>query len=669
AASAGQAELVLKAIDELDAEFEIDAFGMKAESLAEAAKHLKDAEDRQAFVEATLKTVDDAVDADDFEHALKLGAIAQSASVKARDPELKKRVASRVTELKKLQKDWESLAEARQKLEASPDDAGANAQVGRYVCLQRGDWEHGLPMLAKGDDKKLAPLAERELADPVETDEQIKLADDWWNATLGESAAVKDRLQSHAAEWYSRALPQLTGVSKLRVEKRVASLEGKDRPKKSKKQAAQQPPALVGNPLMPVNPVMPAAPNNRPTDYDFERKFAQRLIDQRANTLNLRGERGTAGGPMRTLPDWPFYVEGFMALGDSNVSDDDLADVQRLHGLSSIWIDTGKVTDRSVSRLARNGTLRSVRLGMNAQVTLNALQGCTELETLELAGNLDLSAIGALAAKMPRLNSLTLITAASAPVNLAFLPKLPALQSLRLDKATLTDEMLDSIQRCPRLTRLSLISATFAVKDFRPKVASANSLSLELMAASVSAAEFKIFATVFPRMESLHLNGAKVDAAVWRELQSLSQLRVLQIPQTSITDNDLQYLPGTLRDLNVSYCAITGEGFRKRRAVFPELTGLALNSSELTDEGLQAALELTPALQRLFVGKTKISPAVFEQVAKLPFLNFVSMTDLEDSDACLEPLSKARSLRNIYGKFSPEAVAKFRQIRPDCNVR
>lgn len=51
----------------------------------------------------------------------------------------------------------------RKQLEKSPDDAEASLQVGRHLCLVKGDWDAGLPLLAKGKDKSLADLAQSEL--------------------------------------------------------------------------------------------------------------------------------------------------------------------------------------------------------------------------------------------------------------------------------------------------------------------------------------------------------------------------------------------------------------------------------------------------------------------------------------------------------------------------
>jgi len=50
---------------------------------------------------------------------------------------------------------------------------------------------------------------------------QSKLADDWWNLAEKEKDWTKAAVQSRAAHWYEQALPKLTGLDKVKVEKRL----------------------------------------------------------------------------------------------------------------------------------------------------------------------------------------------------------------------------------------------------------------------------------------------------------------------------------------------------------------------------------------------------------------------------------------------------------------
>ena len=108
------------------------------------------------------------------------------------------------------EKAYADTQEATATLKEKPDDPEANLALGKYRCFNRGDWDKGLPMLAKGDDGKLKALAEKDIAGAASAKEQAKLADAWWNVSRG-----------RAIYWYEQALPGLAGLEKDRVEKRI----------------------------------------------------------------------------------------------------------------------------------------------------------------------------------------------------------------------------------------------------------------------------------------------------------------------------------------------------------------------------------------------------------------------------------------------------------------
>ena len=45
------------------------------------------------------------------------------------------------------------MQEAMETLKGKPDDPEANLIAGKYLCLAKGDWPNGLPMLAKSSYK------------------------------------------------------------------------------------------------------------------------------------------------------------------------------------------------------------------------------------------------------------------------------------------------------------------------------------------------------------------------------------------------------------------------------------------------------------------------------------------------------------------------------------
>ncbi len=110
-------------------------------------------------------------------------------------------------------------------LETSPDDPGANTAAGRYRAFVEDDWAAALPMLAKGADPRLAALAKAELDEPIEPADRLKLANGWLAAAQSDDHFAAECKQE-AGKWFRLALPELAGVTRLEVVKKLEGLLG-----------------------------------------------------------------------------------------------------------------------------------------------------------------------------------------------------------------------------------------------------------------------------------------------------------------------------------------------------------------------------------------------------------------------------------------------------------
>ncbi|MCY3020085.1 MAG: hypothetical protein NTW87_13795 [Planctomycetota bacterium] len=105
-----------------------------------------------------------------------------------------------------------------------PDDPAANLLVGKHWCFSKGDWSTGLPSLAKCSVPALKAAAEAELAKPGEAQAQVAAAEGWWDAAENETEKpAKAAMQARAKYWYQKALPSLTGLARVKAEKRLAA--------------------------------------------------------------------------------------------------------------------------------------------------------------------------------------------------------------------------------------------------------------------------------------------------------------------------------------------------------------------------------------------------------------------------------------------------------------
>ncbi len=124
-----------------------------------------------------------------------------------------------------IQKEFDAIKPDLAKLKDKPDDADASLHVGRFLCLFKGDWDGGLPLLAVGSDAKLAGLAKKDLNGPAAAADQLALADSWMDLANSETGVKSQQIQLHALTWYKQAAPQLAGLDKAKDEKAMKDIE------------------------------------------------------------------------------------------------------------------------------------------------------------------------------------------------------------------------------------------------------------------------------------------------------------------------------------------------------------------------------------------------------------------------------------------------------------
>jgi WD40 repeat protein len=225
AAQGGDAVAVLAAIDELARGYAVNAFEMKATALAATGRNANTPAANKVLAESYLALIDEALAADDFGAVVHLASLADAAAHKAGNVALLSQVQAREKEVKEIQKESEAVKEAKAKLEQTPDDPGASLAVGRYLCLRKGDWDKGLPLLAHCSDAALMTAAKKDLGQPQDAAAQVEVGDSWWDLGEPRKDSTKTALLARAAHWYREALPELTGLKLAKVEGRLKTID------------------------------------------------------------------------------------------------------------------------------------------------------------------------------------------------------------------------------------------------------------------------------------------------------------------------------------------------------------------------------------------------------------------------------------------------------------
>ncbi len=226
AAEAGALELLVRAVDALAEQFEVDGLALRAESLSAAAKNVSTPELRERLVALSLDAAESCVAESRYQGARELLNVARVAVNRLADAELKREVGARLRELDELEKLHAAAEQARQALQANPNDAEAHQQLGVFLCLVRGEWEQGLSNLAQGSDDVLRALAQQEKAQPADAEAQVALADAWYEFSRKSQGLLRTRAQERAVHWYRTALPPAAGLAKDKIERRLSELGG-----------------------------------------------------------------------------------------------------------------------------------------------------------------------------------------------------------------------------------------------------------------------------------------------------------------------------------------------------------------------------------------------------------------------------------------------------------
>ncbi|HLY11673.1 MAG TPA: hypothetical protein VKW04_20400 [Planctomycetota bacterium] len=221
AGASGDPATGLAAVDEMAKVFEVDSTALKIGVLAQAAKVGKTADDFRTLVRLSFKQIEAALAADDYDGAEKYVPTALQVAKRTQDLALVNRAAAKGKEIADLKARFEKLRKARETLATDPLDGASNHLLGIFLCVVKGEWDQGLPLLAKSPDPVYGPLALKELSSPQDPTAQVGIADAWWDLSERESGPSKDRLKERAGLWYSRALPGLSGLSKTKVERRI----------------------------------------------------------------------------------------------------------------------------------------------------------------------------------------------------------------------------------------------------------------------------------------------------------------------------------------------------------------------------------------------------------------------------------------------------------------
>jgi len=176
-----------------------------------------------------LELADEAAAGDDYDSAKELASLGLAAARKAQDRKLVKQIVTHDKEIKDAAEAHAKVQAAFATLESNPTDPAANQAAGEYLCFVKGDWGKGIPMLALGNDEALNALAQQDLKGAASPNEQLELADRWWEqAESQENPRWSASMRGRAIAWYRTAIRGLEGLDKIKAQRRLEAAQASE---------------------------------------------------------------------------------------------------------------------------------------------------------------------------------------------------------------------------------------------------------------------------------------------------------------------------------------------------------------------------------------------------------------------------------------------------------
>jgi tetratricopeptide (TPR) repeat protein len=220
---AGDADLMLASIDAIGTDYEVEVHRVRATMLERFLGKADDPTRVMAFMKKSQRAVDEAIESEAYDVAARISSMAATLCDRpVGSSDFRRGIRERHNGVEEICRRHRQVTDAQKTLESNPDDAAANLIVGRWFCLEKHDWDEGLPHLARSGDERLRTIAAQELSgNDGSASAQVSLADAWWELAAKFSEDERVPLLRRARYWYGRVDPgEISGILKLKVEKR-----------------------------------------------------------------------------------------------------------------------------------------------------------------------------------------------------------------------------------------------------------------------------------------------------------------------------------------------------------------------------------------------------------------------------------------------------------------
>jgi hypothetical protein len=226
-ANAGDTGKALEIVEQIGQRFQIDVLPMKVETMTDGMQPgVPSPAQNRDIGKTVLELMEQLGRAEQYEAAMQLGNLYRDHARRPVSPAMMRRVLAQINAMRDGRQESAKAAMARDLLKTDPNDPAANAALARYLCVFKGDWDAGLPFLAKGNVVALRDLAGLEKAVPGTAAERMKLADAWYAQAEKESAGtVRLAFYRRARHWYETCTAGGSDPEAAKAQKQIERID------------------------------------------------------------------------------------------------------------------------------------------------------------------------------------------------------------------------------------------------------------------------------------------------------------------------------------------------------------------------------------------------------------------------------------------------------------
>ena len=662
-------------IESLATQYEVNGSELKMAVLVANSKGMRDAAEQVEFCELIQKAIESAAREEQFEVTSKLVPLLLVSAGKLKDAAQRKPFQTRHAELKLLQPQWAAVAKAKVTLAKSPEDEAANTNYGRYLCLTAGDWDKGLPLLARGTATKLTAVARQDVEQRTTPDEQLALADAWWNLAQSESGIEKQQLLLRANDWYTAVAPELKGLLRTKTHQRMESIK-KQYPEAVELQARVR--SLRDGTLvlkgfglssgMSKSKGKPAAPFTGELDREMVPKLLNARVQVGIKTVGQ--DKMTFVSRATVLPETPFAITlvsmNSKFVGHDTIVTEDFLKIAQLARLESLHSHGVEFPAEFWKEFPSAETLTQLSL-VNAgasDATVATLPKLPHLRTLDLSDSTVSDVALERMATFPSLEFLGISRTRVTAGGIEFL-ETSQLTQLRAENLNLKDWDLAVFAKLEHLSELSLADELLTGEGFRSFSESLPLKRLNLRSVRLSVAGATRIGEI-ASLQSLTFQEVALDEAKLKALCAESRVESLGINDSTLPEAALRHLTASLdlKSLNLDGTKVTGAGF-KGMMPLRTVTQISLNKTSLDDAGLVHVARAFPNATSLFLNETDPTDAGLKPLRSLTDLNSLALGRTRVTVKGLTSLESLASLDTLVvpAKVSPTEV---RAALPQC---